>query len=202
MQEASGPSVPLERALAPDVDEPEREDEEEDHHLDEPEDAEPAEEERPRVEEHHLDVEDDEEDGGEVELDREPAPRGAARHVAALERLLLDRRRAPGTEQRGDGEKYARHERRQREHGEHRDVLELHEGIRWWSRQSTQACQLRSPWTRCASCVREFMDSQAERRSGRTFRVVAAANAAVDVVCASARSLSSTRLYLLDATGG
>src|SRR5262245_65840107 len=144
MQEASGPSVPLERALAPDVDEPEREDEEEDHHLDEPEDAEPAEEERPRVEEHHLDVEDDEEDGGEVELDREPAPRGTARHVAALERLLLDRRRTPGAEQRGNAEKDARHERRQREHGEHRDVLELHVGIRWWSRQSTQACQLPS----------------------------------------------------------
>jgi len=53
-----------------------------------------------------------------------------------------------------------------------------------------------------SSCVREVMDSQAERRSGRTFRVVAAANAAVEFVCASARSLSSTRLYLLDATGG
>src|SRR5262245_20658960 len=148
MLETRGPSVPLERALAPDVDEPEREDEEEDHHLDEPEDAEPAEQERPRIEEDDLDVEDDEEDGGEVELDREPAPRWTARHVAALERLLLDRGRASGTEQRGHAEKDARHERRQREHGEHRDVLELHEGIRWWSRQSTQACQLRRPRTR------------------------------------------------------
>ena len=48
MCESSGLSVPLERTLAPDVDEPEREHGDEDHHLDEAEHAEAAEQQRPR----------------------------------------------------------------------------------------------------------------------------------------------------------
>src|SRR6476660_9444383 len=141
MCESSELSVPLERTLAPDVDEPEREHRDEDHHLDEPEHAEAAEQQRPGIQEDHLDVEDDEEDGGEVELDREASPGGSARHVPALERLLLDGRRSPRSEQRRHREEEAGNDRRQHEHGEHGNVLELHEGIGWVSRQSTQACQ-------------------------------------------------------------
>src|SRR5262245_24815772 len=104
----------------------EREDGDEDHHLDEAEDAEAAEEQRPGVEEDHLDVEDDEEDGREVELDGEAAPRRAAGHVPALERLLLHDRRASRREDRRRREEEARYERGQHQHRKHRDVLELH----------------------------------------------------------------------------
>src|SRR5215475_15138546 len=50
MGESGASSVPLERALAPDVHEPEREHDDEDHHLHEAEDAQPTEQERPRIE--------------------------------------------------------------------------------------------------------------------------------------------------------
>src|SRR5206468_8794199 len=92
-------SAPLERALAPDVGEAERQHEHEDRHLDEAEHPERAEDHRPGIEEDHLDVEDDEEDRGQVELDREAPPRGPARRVAALERLGLHRRRPPRPEE-------------------------------------------------------------------------------------------------------
>src|SRR5438093_924725 len=120
------PSVPLERALAPHVDEPEREHEDEDAHLDEAEDAERTEEDRPRVHEHHLDVEHDEEDGGEVELHREAAPRRTARGIAALERGGLDGRAAAWPEEHAGGDEHRPHQPPDPERDQHGNVLELH----------------------------------------------------------------------------
>src|SRR6266850_6337247 len=74
-------SRPLERAFAPYVDEAKRQHEDEHQHLDEAEQPERAEHHGPRVEEDDLDVEDDEQDGGEIEFDRETAPRRTARRV-------------------------------------------------------------------------------------------------------------------------
>ena len=91
-QRAHGRSVPLERALAPDVDEPERRTSTKIAISTKPNIPSARNDDRPRVEEHDLDVEDDEEDRGQVELDREATPRRAARRVAALERLGLHRR--------------------------------------------------------------------------------------------------------------
>src|SRR5438552_3188287 len=82
-------SRPLERSFTPHVDEAEREHEDEDRHLDEPEEPERTECDRPRVEEDDFHVEDDEEDGGEIEFDGEAAPRRPARRVPALEVLEL-----------------------------------------------------------------------------------------------------------------
>src|SRR5437762_9826458 len=79
-------SAPLERALAPDVGEAERQHEHEDRHLDEAEHPERAEGHRPGIEEDHLDVEDDEEDRGQVELDREAPPRGEIGRASCRER--------------------------------------------------------------------------------------------------------------------
>src|SRR5207249_11237618 len=99
------PSVPLERALAPHVHESDREYEDEDAHLNEPEDAERTEQNCPRVHEHHLDVEDDEQNRSEIEFHRETPPRGAARRIAALEgRLLHGRGTARAEEHAGRDE--------------------------------------------------------------------------------------------------
>src|SRR5262249_18458267 len=65
-------SPPLERSLPPDVDVGERQDDEEEPELREPEPAELVVDDRERVEEHDLDVEDDEEHRRQVEADREP----------------------------------------------------------------------------------------------------------------------------------
>src|SRR5262249_59161336 len=109
---SSPPSIPLERALAPDVDQAERQHDEEDHHLDEAEDGEPPEEQRPGIEEHDLDVEHDEQDGGEVKLDREASPGGTAGEVAALERLTLHRRSTARPEPHRPRQDHAPHEPR------------------------------------------------------------------------------------------
>src|SRR3954470_21953668 len=71
-------SVPFQSAATPDVGVRDEHGEDEQHHLDEREDPEPAEPDREREEEHRLDVEDDEEHRGQVVLDREPP---AARRV-------------------------------------------------------------------------------------------------------------------------
>src|SRR5213079_995820 len=124
-------SAPLERALAPDVGEAERQHEHEDRHLDEAEHPERAEDHRPGIEEDHLDVEEDEEDRGQVELDRDAPPRGAARRVAALERLGLDRRRAARPEERAGAEQHRDHDARDAERDEDGHVGEVHrEGCR------------------------------------------------------------------------
>src|SRR5690606_593030 len=86
-----GPSVPLEPATAPLVDEGHRDEEEERHHRDDAEHPELAEVDRPGIHEHDLDVEDDEGHGHEVVLDREPtaADRVRGRVDSALVRLEL-----------------------------------------------------------------------------------------------------------------
>src|SRR3954469_12833163 len=86
---------PLERALAPHVDEADGEGGHEGEHLYESEPAqslrgEIAQERSPRVDEDALDVEDDEEEGHQVELHRMTGVRVASRRRATLERHLLD----------------------------------------------------------------------------------------------------------------
>src|SRR5947209_6915870 len=86
---------PLERALAPHVDETDGEGCHEGEHLDESEPANPlrgeiAQERSPRVDEDALDVEDDEEERYQVELHRMTRMRIARRGRPALERRLLD----------------------------------------------------------------------------------------------------------------
>src|SRR5436853_3847359 len=120
------PSVPLERALAPHVDEPERQHEDEDTHLDEAEHAERAKENRPRVHEHHLDVEHDEEDGREVELHRETAPCGTARRIPALEGGGLPGRGTARAEEHAGGHEHRRHQRPDPERKHHGNALQLH----------------------------------------------------------------------------
>src|SRR5580765_3455212 len=60
---ARGPSCPLERAALPGVEVADDEDRQEQHHLDESEQGQLVEEDRPGEEKDRLDVEDDEEDG-------------------------------------------------------------------------------------------------------------------------------------------
>ncbi len=78
---------------------------------------------RPRIEEHDLDVEHDEEDRGQIELDREAAPRRSARRVAALERLALHRPTASADRAaRSRSEEHAGHDHGEPRGHEDRDV--------------------------------------------------------------------------------
>ena len=66
-------SVPLQAAAAPDVGVGDEHGDDEQHHLDQPEEPQRVEGDGPRVEEDDLDVEDDEQHRGDVVLHREPA---------------------------------------------------------------------------------------------------------------------------------
>src|SRR5215475_6686645 len=78
-------SVPLQRALAPGVEQPDTEHKQERQHLDEAEHAELAKRHGPRIEKNHFDVEEDEQNRRHVEPYAESARRGGARRIAALE---------------------------------------------------------------------------------------------------------------------
>src|SRR5438128_942381 len=93
-------SLPIERAIVPGIVEPNHEDPEEDHHLRQARDAEPAGDHRPRVQEDELHVEQDEENRRQVELDRQAPDRQRERALSALERFGLHRRRVLRTELR------------------------------------------------------------------------------------------------------
>src|SRR5437899_544256 len=67
----SQPSIPVESAAPPHIGVRDEHGADEQHHLDEPEQAQRVERHRPRVEEDDLNVEDDEQHRGQVELDRE-----------------------------------------------------------------------------------------------------------------------------------
>src|SRR6266545_4927661 len=84
-------SVPVQTAAAPHVGVRDEHGADEQHHLDEPEQAQRVERHRPRVQEDDLDVEDDEQHRGQVELDRKPAAadRLRGRFDAALVRVEL-----------------------------------------------------------------------------------------------------------------
>src|SRR2546430_2825022 len=118
---------PLERALAPHIEEADGEGGHEGKHLQIREPAqslcgEIAQQRSPRVDEDALDVEDDEEERDQVELHRVAAVRVAGGGRAAPERRLLDREgalRAEVNRQDADGEA---HHPRQEEQGEDRPV--------------------------------------------------------------------------------
>ena len=116
------------RSLAPLVEQADHREEQEDRHRREAAPAELPEDDRVRVHEHHLDVEDDEEDGGQVELDREAPPGGAARLVAALERIELGGRQVARAQEAVDVHHHRHDDQRQGEGDEHRDVLSEHDG--------------------------------------------------------------------------
>src|SRR5437016_4300178 len=105
--------APLERALAPHVNEADPERDHERKHLEVGEPAEAfavqvAKERAPRVDEDAFDVEDDEEQCHQVELDRMSRVRVAGRRRSALERRLLDREDTPRTEHgREDADRHA-----------------------------------------------------------------------------------------------
>src|SRR5882762_10739276 len=83
--------APVEDSLAPDVDEPDEQDQEERHDLHEPGPPEVAQRHRPRIEERHLDVEEQEDHRDEVELHRLPLAGVANRGHAAFVRRELFR---------------------------------------------------------------------------------------------------------------
>src|SRR4029453_1483863 len=91
--------LPVERAGLPGVHESPAEQRHEDAHLDQAEDAQLAERERPRIEEGGVDVEQDEDHADEVELDREALARVADRGHAALVGRALGGGRARPAEQ-------------------------------------------------------------------------------------------------------
>src|SRR5439155_21453551 len=70
-----GASIPLERAFPPDVDQAQEQNPHEHPHLDQAEDPELPEDDRPRVEEDRFDVEHDEEHGDQIETGVEALPR-------------------------------------------------------------------------------------------------------------------------------
>src|SRR5262245_3227359 len=127
------PLQPLEVALHPDVDQPHREDADEEEDLDERV-ATPtaldlvAEDGRDRIDERELDVEDHEHERDQVEADVEVDPGRPARRLAALVGAELRWMRVVGTEQLPEPQhEPAQHERERREH-EHVGPLKVHRG--------------------------------------------------------------------------
>src|SRR6266852_5834768 len=91
--------IPIQRATLPGVNEADHQYRDEDQRLDETENSQMSQLDRPRIEKNHLDIEEQEQDRGQVKAHRESAPCRTARRVAALERLALGLTRARGADQ-------------------------------------------------------------------------------------------------------
>src|SRR5690348_1817002 len=126
------PLQPLEVALHPDVDEPDREDADEDGDLGEREATAPlpdpvvAEYGHDRVHERELDVEDHEHEGDQVEPDVEVDPGRAARRLAALVGGQLAEVRVRRTEKQPEPEHHPAEHEGEREEDEYVGELEVH----------------------------------------------------------------------------
>src|SRR5438874_9765672 len=120
--------APVEPALAPDVDVRHEHEPDEYRHLDQPEQPERAERDRPREQEDRLDVEDDEQHRHQVELDAEAFPAGQPdRVVAALVgRQLHGVRTVRPKHPRGHQGAHGEHPRQDGHHDD-RQVVDQHD---------------------------------------------------------------------------
>src|SRR5215207_6048968 len=122
-------SVPFQSTPPPDVGVRDEHGDDEDDHLDQPEDAQRLVVHGPRVEEDDLDVEDDEEHRRQVVLDREAAPGEGLvdRLDAALVGLELGPVVPARPDVRGGGDREQRERRGQGEEPDDRDVVREHQ---------------------------------------------------------------------------
>src|SRR5215831_8089135 len=123
-------SSPVQGLPLPAVDVPDDQDRQENHHLDQTEEPQPVEHDRPGEEKDRLHVEDDEEDGDQEVPHREPGVEGGGRRLdAALVGLELGRVRAIFLDGAGDDDRSERQSRRQQSEHQYGEVMTHWRGI-------------------------------------------------------------------------
>jgi hypothetical protein len=117
---------PLQRALFPDPDVADHQNDEKDEHLDQSEQAEQLELHRPGKKENHLDVEDDEQNSDDVEADGVASTGLAHGRDSALIRHQLRRMRIIRTHQLGQKQRQGNDGQDQQDEDEDGDVILWH----------------------------------------------------------------------------